>query len=149
MLALTLLLFSATPDGGFGPSPRELAQLFFLAGDLHRAVEVARKCLEVEKKKCEPFYRALVEYQALIPRNEELTPAEAKAYLEWDHLISPKEPGKLTVPVLKRYVEAPLEAAKRAQAAGDTNAVKQIAERVLQIDPKNAEAKELLAPPKK
>jgi hypothetical protein len=152
MLPLLILLAGAPApapvpdaDGGFGPTPREMAQLFFLAGDLRRAVEAGRRCVQLEKKKkCEPFYRALVEYEALISRNEELTLAEAKSYLEWDRLISPKEPGKLTKPVMRRYIEDPLAGARVAIQAGDTKSAKAAAERVLQVDPKNADAKALL-----
>lgn len=147
---LTLLILLAAPpgpaaDAGVAPTPREMAQLFFLAGDLRRAVDAGRRCLQIEgKKKCEPFYRALVEYEALIHKNEELTLAEAKSYLEWDRLISPKEPGKLTKPVLRRYIEEPLASARIAMQAGDKKNAKAAVERVLQIDPKHGDAKRLL-----
>lgn len=146
MLTLLVLLAGA-PDAGKlppAPTPREMAQLYFLAGDLSRAIDAGRNCLKVEKKKCEAMYRALVEYQALIPRNDQLTPAEVKSYLEWDRLISPKEPGKLTKPVIQRYIEEPIAAARIALQAGDKAAAKTAAERVLQMDPKNADAKEVL-----
>jgi hypothetical protein len=143
---LALLLLIAVPDAGSAPTPREMAQLFFLAGDLRRAVDAGRRCVQLEgKKKCEPFYRALVEYEALIHKNDELTPEEARAYLEWDRLVSPQQPGKLTKPVIARYVEGPLEAGRQALSNGDHAAAKQAAERVLKVDPKNAEAKKLLA----
>jgi hypothetical protein len=150
MLTLLLLLASPAPtpapDAGVGPTPREMAQLFFLAGDLRRAVDQGRRCMQVEgQKKCEPFYRALVEYEALIRKNDQLTPDEARAYLEWDRFISPKERGKLTQPVLARYVEQPLEAGRQALASGDKALAKAAAERVLKVDPKNADAKKLLS----
>jgi len=151
-----LLILSAVPekaapvkaDAGIElapPTPREMATLFFLAGDLKRAIDAAMRCVQLEgRKKCEPVYRALVEYEALIPKNDQLTIAEAKSYLEWDRLVSPKEPGKLTRPVLERYVTAPLEAARIALQAGEKAQAKAAVERVLQVDPKNAEAKALL-----
>jgi hypothetical protein len=143
--ALALLVVSETPDGGAAPSPREMAQLFFLAGDLRRAVDAGRRCIEVEgKKKCEGLYRALVEYQALVPRNDHLSHAEAKAYLEWDHEISPKAAGKLTAPVRQRYVTGPLEAAQRAFDQGDRDKAQVIVKAVLEVEPGNADAKKLL-----
>ncbi len=151
MLPLLFILAAAPakPDAGVDPgpqTPREMAQLFFLAGDLKRAIDAASRCIQLEgRKKCEPMYRALVEYEALIHKNDQLTPAEAKAYLEWDRLVSPKEPGKLTKPVVARYVTQPLEAARIAYQAGDKKGAKAAVERVLQIDPKNGEAKALLA----
>jgi tetratricopeptide (TPR) repeat protein len=146
MLLPLLILLAGAPDAAKAPAPtpREMAQLFFLAGDLSRAIDAGRNCLKSEKKKCEAFYRALVEYEALIRRNEQLTPAEVKSYLEWDRLISPKEPGKLTKPVIQRYIEEPIAAARIALQAGDKAAAKRAAERVLQMDPKNADAKEVL-----
>jgi hypothetical protein len=146
MWLVVLALLHQAPDGGRAPSPREMAQLFFLAGDLRRAVDVARRCVELEgKKKCGDFYRALVEYEALIPRNDHLTPAEAKAYLEWDHTVSPAVEGKLTAPVRQRYVTDPLERAHRAAEAGDPAKALVIVKVVLEIDPKNADAQKLLA----
>ncbi|MBK7863988.1 MAG: hypothetical protein IPJ65_36360 [Archangiaceae bacterium] len=148
--AVTSLLLLAAPapglaDAGPAPTPRELAQLFFLAGDLRRAVDAGRRCMQLEgRKKCEPFYRALVEYQALIPKNDQLTLAEAKAYLEWDRFVSPQQPGKLTEPVLSRYVEEPLSTARAAWQGGDEKSARKLAERVLEVDPKNADAKALL-----
>lgn len=151
MLPLLILLAAPAqplgppPDAGVAPTAREMAQLFFLAGDLRRAVDSAKRCIQVEgRKKCEPLYRALVEYEALIRKNEELTPAEAKSYLEWDRFISPKEPGKLTRPVLRRWVEEPLQSARIVMQAGDKKAAKTAIEKVLQIDPKNGDAKRLL-----
>jgi hypothetical protein len=146
MLAVALaLMLSETPDGGAAPSPREMAQLFFLAGDLRRAIDAGRRCVELEgKKKCDPFYRALVEYQALVPKNDRLTLAEAKAYLEWDHEISPKAEGKLTTPVRQRYVTEPLEAAQRALEQGERVKAQLIVKGVLEVDPANPAAKKFL-----
>ena len=147
---LPLLILLAAPvappaDAGVAPTPREMAQLFFLAGDLRRAVDAGRRCVQLEgKKKCGEFYRALVEYEALIHKNEQLTLPEAKSYLAWDRLISPVEPGKLTKGVRRRWVDEPLEAARIALGAGEKKSAKAAVERVLQVDPKNEGAKELL-----
>lgn len=144
MWPVVLALLCQAPDAGKAPSPREMAQLFFLAGDLRRAVDAGRRCVELEgKKKCGDFYRALVEYQALIPRNTELNPAEAKAYLEWDHAISPSAEGKLTAPVRQRYVTEPLERAQDARDAGDLAKALDLVKAVLEVDPKNVAAKQL------
>lgn len=145
MLALVLTL-AAAPDAGMGaPSAREMAQLYFLAGDLRRAVDVGRRCLKAEGKKCDAFYRALVEYEALIARNDKLTEAEARAYLEWDRLVSPKARGKLTEPVWHHWVVSPLEGAGRARSAGDLKAAGELVDAVLRVDPKNPDAKALKA----
>jgi hypothetical protein len=140
-----LVMLAQAPDAGPAPSPREMAQLFFLAGDLRRAVDAGRRCVELEgHKRCQAFYRALVEYQALIPDNEHLSRAQAKAYLEWDHAISPAREGKLTEPVRRRYVTDPLDAAKRATDAGEREKAKAIVKAVLEVEPKNADALTLL-----
>ena len=147
MLPLLLLLAAPPPPdaGPPAPTPREMAQLFFMAGDLRRAVDAGRRCIQVEgKKKCEAFYRALVEYEALIPKNEQLTLDEAKNYLAWDRLISPQEPGKLTRGVIQRWIDDPLAGASAALQVGDKKSAKQAAERVLKVDPKNEQAKKLL-----
>jgi hypothetical protein len=144
-LVAVLAVLAQAPDAGPAPSPRELAQLFFLAGDLRRAVELGKRCVELEgKPKCMTFYRALVEYESLILRNEHLTHAEAKAYLEADHLVSPQREGKLTVPVRERYVTAPLAAAQRALDAGDHAKALALVNAVLEVDPANGTAKNLL-----
>jgi hypothetical protein len=148
LLALLALLavLAQTPDGGKAPSPRELAQLFFLAGDLRRAVELGKRCVELEgKPRCMPFYRALVDYESLILRNEHLSRAEAKAYLEYDHLISPQQEGKLTAPVRQRYVTDPLAAAQRALDSGERDKALALVNAVLEVEPANGSAKTLRA----
>ncbi|MBL8955114.1 MAG: hypothetical protein JNK82_30335 [Myxococcaceae bacterium] len=156
MWALLVIMVSAAPAPAAGapdagaeakpPTAREMAQLFFLAGDLKRAIDAAIRCIQTDgRKKCEPFYRALVEYEALIHKNDQLTLPEAKSYLEWDRTISPDKPGKLTEPVIERYVKGPLEAARAAWQRGEREAALAAVERVQKVDPKNADAKQLKA----
>ena len=95
MLPLVLFLLSAAPasEARKGPPASEMAKLYFLAGDLRRAIETARQGINSDPVKCKALYPMLVEYQFLVPRGDELTPAEARAFLEWDRKISPGTPG--------------------------------------------------------
>ena len=77
-------------------------------------------------------------------KNEHLTRAEAKAYLEHDHLISPQQEGKLTAPVRQRYVSDPLASAQRAADAGERDKALALVNAVLEVEPANDAANKLL-----
>ncbi len=143
---VALLLLAAAPDAGLPmPSARELAQSFFVAGDLKRAVDAGRQCLVIEgHDRCEPFYRALVEYKGRVPDNEHLTPAEAREYLEWDHVVSPNARGKLTEGVYRRFVTDPLEATQRLHVQGESAKALEMAQHVLEVEPHNDVALKLI-----
>jgi hypothetical protein len=143
MFVLLSLLLAASPDAGVVPTPREMAQLYFIAGDLRRAVDFGRRCVQLDKKKCELFYRALVEYQALIPKNDRLSRAEARQYLEWDHLVSPERLGALSVDVNRKFITDPMDAANAALVAGDCARAEALAKTVLEVSPKHLEAQRL------
>ena len=145
--ALCLLLLCAAPDGEKVKTPpaSDMAILFFLAGDLRRAVDTARAGLKTDSARCKPLYPMLVEYEFLVPKRDELTADEAKSFLAWDKKISPKASGKLTAVVYRRYVEAPLQYARTAHQGGDTAKANKLLANVLTVDPTNASALELKA----
>jgi hypothetical protein len=76
---------------------------------------------------------------------EELTLAEARAFLEYDRKISPGTPGKLTAPVQRKYVEAPLNSAGVARGGGDLVRARKLVAEVLAVDPQNPDALKLSA----
>jgi hypothetical protein len=123
-----------------GPTPSELAKLYFLAGDLDMAANTCRMGLKVEPKKCGPMLKALAEYGYLASKRDTLTQAEVKSFLAWDHILSPGTPSKLTEPVIKRAVTQPLALAHARAQAGDRSGARKFLEAVLEVDPKNAEA---------
>jgi hypothetical protein len=150
MLAL-LMILAAAPDPAAakkGPPPSELARLYFLAGDLRRAVESAGMGRQDPKKPdaaaCKTLYPLLVEYEFLVPRRDTLKPEEAKSLLELDREISPKQMGNLTKEVLKHYVEIPLQLARNAGSENAPRARKLLAQ-VLAVDPANPDALKLSA----
>ncbi|MBS1149730.1 MAG: hypothetical protein H6Q89_1428 [Myxococcaceae bacterium] len=145
--ALCLLLLCAAPEGEkpTGPPASDMAILYFLAGDLRRAVDVARAGLKTDAVKCKPLFPMLVEYEFLLPKRETLTVEEAKAFLEWDRKISPKAQGKLTGVVYRKYVETPLHYARTANQGGELEKAKKLLGEVLIVDPKNEDALALKA----
>lgn len=146
LILLALLLSQAPPQklgGGARPKPSEMAHLFFLAGDLARAVDQARQCNVAEKGKCKAMLVALAEYQFLANRIERFSAADARSFIALDRTISKTVPGKLTEPVLARWVKDPIARATQAATAGDRAQAEAIAVQVLQIDPGNADARAL------
>ena len=153
MTALCLLLLCAAPD--VAPPPKappasDMAILYFMAGDMRRAVDTARAGLKTDAVRCKPLYPMLVEYEFLVPKRDELTVEEARSFIAWDRKISPKASGKLTAVVFRKYVETPLHYARTANEGGDLAKAKQLLADVLTVDPANAEAlalKALIAQP--
>ena len=86
-------------------------------------------------------------YAELARRLDSLTPGEARTFLQLDRAISPSATGKLTQQMLEHFVTTPLELARRHAASGRPESARLIAQRVLVVDPSNAEAKRLSAPP--
>ena len=141
MVALVLaLVLSAPPAKAPAPPAGETAKLFFLAGDVAKAVDWAQRGLKSDAAKCKPMLKALAEYGALANHTDDFTPEQAKAFLEWDRRISPGTPGKLTVPVIHHFVTAPLEKARADLKAGEPAAARALVLGVLKVDPKNADA---------
>ncbi len=136
-LALCLLLLSAAPESRprSGPSASQMAILYFMAGDMRRAVDSARTGMKTDAAKCKVLLPLLVEYQFLVSRRDELTIEEAKSFIAWDRQISPKASGKLTALVYRKYVETPLQYARTANQGGDRGAAKKLLEQALTVDP--------------
>ena len=155
MISLCLLLLCAAPEGQVVPPPKappasDMAILYFMAGDMRRAVDTARAGLKTDAAKCKPLYPMLVEYEFLVPKRDELTVEEAKSFIAWDRKISPKASGKLTAVVVRKYVETPLHYARTANEGGDVAKAKKLLADVLTVDPANADAlalKALIAQP--
>lgn len=157
-LVVTLSLLGAgavgTPDAGipkpavekvtaadFERTPPNLARVHFRLGNLQKAIDIARKCERTHPKECKTLKVAIVEYQALAHDASTLTQKNAKAFLEWDEKISPGDPGRLTVPVIARWVKGPLREAAMANAAGNLPRARELVRSVLEVRPKDAEAK--------
>jgi hypothetical protein len=141
---LLLALLAAPPDLAKGPPPSELAKIYFIAGDLLRAHDVLRMG-QAKDPKAKPMLAALIEYEELVAHSDRLTPAEAKALVADDRLISPLAMGKMTRSVYDRFVATPLLKAK-ARYDDDLNAeAEQLARQALEIDPHSADARALLA----
>lgn len=137
-----LLLCAAPPEAGKPKTPpaSDMAILYFMAGDMRRAVETARGGMKTDAAKCKALYPMLVEYQFLVPKRDSLSVEEAKNFLAWDKKISPKAPGKLTGVVYRQYVETPLQYARTAHQGGDVERAKKLLADVLIVDATNEEA---------
>ncbi len=138
-LALVLTLASNPAAGASKklPPAGETAKLYFLAGDLAKAVEWATRGLKTDAKVCKPMLKALAEYGFLAHHTDEFTPAQARDFIKYDRAISPAAPGKLTQPIIERFVSGPLA---RALQTSDKAEAKDLVERVLFVDAKNPEA---------
>ncbi len=144
--ALTLLLLCAEPvQKQPAPPASDMAILYFMAGDLRRAVDTARAGMKSDPVKCKALFPMLVEYQFLVPKRESLTLEEAKNFILWDKKISPKATGKLTPLVVKRYIDLPLQLARTANQGGDLARSKKFVADVLAVDPANEDALALSA----
>lgn len=127
-----------------GPSAYDTALLYFLAGDLPKAQDWARRGLEREKEKCLPLHRLLAEYAFLLGESE-LTREQARELVALDRKISATVPSKLTEKVLGRFVKGPLEVARARAKAGDAQGAKALVEEALFVDPQDADGKALWA----
>lgn len=138
-LALALALSQVpAPQPPAGPGAYETAKLFFLAGDISKAEDVARSGLKKDKKRCTAMLKLLAEYGYLANHMDEFTPEQAKAFLELDAKIAPGGIGKLTQKTIDRFLEKPLEVAKLRAQAGDPAGAAAIAREALKVDPKHA-----------
>lgn len=127
------------------PTAIETARLYYLAGDLRSSREWCERGLKKERKRCQPFLRSLAEYEFLMGKYDELSLAEAATVVQLDRGLSPGEPGKLTKPVLERYVRGPMMRARDWAAQGASGEAVRFVDDVLKVDPKNDEAKQLRA----
>jgi hypothetical protein len=131
------------PSQPLAPTAFETAKLYYLAGNLSSAQEWCERGKKKEGKLCGPFLKTLAEYKFLMGKFEELTLDEAAQVLVLDKKLSPKEPGKLTKPVLERYVRGPMMRAEGWANQGAAGEAVKFVDDVLKVDPKNAEAKAL------
>ena len=153
-LSISLLLSQAAPPAtgpkpqaklpGKGPTAYDSAKLYFLAGDLAKAQDWARRGLKREPKTCGPLNAALAEYNFLANHIDDFTPEQARAFLELDRKISPTVRGRVTERAFERWVKKPLSLAE-ARGQGDLAGSLGLIDQVLTIDPKNEEALRLRA----
>ncbi|MEW5742815.1 MAG: hypothetical protein AB1938_28115 [Myxococcota bacterium] len=147
-LLVSLALFQAPPQKAPpAPSRSETAKLFFLAGDLSKAQEIARSgaTSKTDGKRCQALLKLLAEYAFLANHIDEFTPEKARQFLELDAKIAPDARGKLTEKAIERYVTKPLAIARLRAEAGDRDGARKLAQDILQVDPRHAETKAFLA----
>lgn len=132
---VALLLSEAPAAQAQAPSPRELVQAYFVAGDLKRASDFAKLCVKREGARCRPLLVAVVEYQALASRRDELSAKEAAQYVKYDRVVSPQRQGKLTEAVYARFVTQATERAQLLFDGGESAKADQLLSQVLVVDP--------------
>ena len=147
---LTMVLAQPVPmpqldpaDKALAPTAIETARLYFIAGNLPSAREWGRRGLKREAKACKPLLKDLAEYAFLLSKYEALTLEEAKQMVMLDRRISPKAVGKLTAPVVERYVTGPMARARSWAEQGAAGEAVKFVDEVLLVDPANADAKAL------
>jgi hypothetical protein len=149
---LALALAQAAPVEPKAPSTEDApsaVRLLFQAGDLRRAISMAKTCAGSKKKaykECLVMVKPLVEYQSLIEKGATLTADEAKALFEYQAKISPLTPSRLSAEAQARFVDKPWEQAEAALRGGDGKRASELAQGVLKVQPNHVGAKELLAP---
>ncbi len=132
-------------DKALAPTAIETARLYFIAGNIPSAREWGQRGLKKEAKACKPLLKDLAEYSFLLSKYEALTLEEAKLMIVLDRRISPKSVGKLTTPVIERYVMGPMARARLWAEQGAAGEAVKFVDDVLTVDPANAEAKGLRA----
>jgi hypothetical protein len=145
VLALALSQAPAVTPTGSGPAPSETAKLFFLAGDVSKALEIARAGVKKDGKRCRRLVKLLAEYGYLVNHMDEFTPDQARQFIELDAQIAPGAVGKLTQKTIERFIDKPLEVARLRAKAGDVAGAAAIARDTLKVDPQHAETLAFLA----
>lgn len=126
--------------------PIEQGRQAFVRGRYPEAQKLYGSCLKTRPKQCPPLLRALVLYQPLAARADELTPEEAAQLVALDRVITAGgEPAGRTHQALERYVDLPLRRGRAALEGGSPARAAQLAREVLVVDPKNEAAQALLA----
>jgi hypothetical protein len=152
---LSLVLTAALAQAGAPPPPStadapSAVRLLFQAGDLRRAVGMAKTCAGSKKKgakECAAMVKPLVEYQSIINKTTALTAGDARALLEHQQKISPLVPSKLSAEAQDRFVDRPWGQAQAAGRAGDEKLALELARAVLDVAPSHAGALALVGPP--
>jgi hypothetical protein len=142
-LVVALAIVAQGAPGSSAPKPSETARLYFLAGDLAKAQEWARAG-RAKDPACGPLLKLLAEYAFEVGHADGFDPPSARAFLRLDRQISPTVPGKLTRPIIDRFITHPLELARAHLKAGAADSAARIAAQVLDVDPTNAEARSLV-----
>ncbi len=130
-------------DKALAPTAIETARLYFVAGDLPSARQWGQRGLKKEAKLCKPLLKDLAEYSFLLSKYEALTLEEAKLMITLDRRISPKSVGKLTAPVIERYVTGPMVRARAWAEQGAAGEAVKFVDDALIVDPTNADARAL------
>jgi hypothetical protein len=139
----------APPNAPSTEDAPSAVRLMFQAGDLRRAISMAKTCAGAKRKgfkECLVMVKPLVEYQALIEKGAKLTADEAKLLFEYQAKISPLTPSKLSAEAQARFVDKPWEQALAAQRVGDSKLANALAQGVLTVQPNHEGAKAFLAP---
>ena len=132
-------------DKALAPTAIETARLYFIAGNLPLAREWGQRGLKKEAKVCKPLLKDLAEYSFLLSKYEALTLEEAKSMIALDRRISPKAVGKLTTPVVERYVTGPMGRARLWAEQGAAGEAVKFVDDALTVDPANVDARALRA----
>ena len=146
ILTVAVAQAPAPPKPSTADAP-SAARLLFQAGDLRRAIAMAQSCAAAKKKgfkECTAMVKPLVEYQALIVKEQGMTAEEVRALLEYQQKISPEVPSKLSAPFVERFITRPYEQAVVAVRSGDEALAKKFAEAVLKASPDHAGAQAIL-----
>lgn len=135
----------AGADKALAPTAIESARLYFIAGNIPSARQWGQRGLKKEAKVCKPLLKDLAEYSFLLSKYEALTLEEAKLMIALDRRISPKSVGKLTTPVIERYVTGPMGRARLWAEQGAAGEAVKFVDDALTVDPTNADARALRA----
>jgi hypothetical protein len=148
LVTWSLAQFPPAPPGADAkalPTASATARLHFLTGDVSTAIDWANRGLKKEPKVCKAMAKDLAEYGYLVGKYDELTLDEARQVLELDRRISPDEPGRLSKPVIERFVRGPMMRARAWARQGAAGQAVAFVGDVLKVDPSNVEAKALRA----
>jgi hypothetical protein len=149
LLTVAVAQAPAPPKPSTADAP-SATRLLFQAGDLRRAIAMAQACAAAKKKghkDCAAMVKPLVEYQALVVKEQGMTAEEVRALLEYQQQISPQVPSKLTAPYVERFITRPWEQAQVAMRGGDEALARKFAEAVLRASPQHEGALALVYGP--
>lgn len=142
LIATVVLTQGPMPAHPPAPTAYESAQLYFASGDLSSAREWCERGLKKEAKRCGPFLKRLAEYRFLMGKFDELSLEEAASAIALDKALA-KAPGKLTIPIIERFVLGPMQRAKSWAEQGAAAEAVRFVDDVLKVDPSNVDARAL------
>jgi hypothetical protein len=155
VLPLLLSLVVSQVDPATVPKPStadtpSAVRLLFQAGDLRRAINMAKACAGTRKKgakECLAMVKPLVEYQSIIGKEISVTAEDAKALFEYEKKISPEVPSKLSKEIETRFVTHPYDQALAARRAGEEAMAQELAKKVLAVQPRHEGALAIVTVP--